>query len=204
MNRLSRILLLLPFTLVGTTLSRGADPEPPGTTPYYPLAVGNTWIYKVGENRFALKVTKMEKVKADKKEVDAAKLELIVNDKSVSFEHIGVTADALVRYTFEGKPATPPIPFLKLPPKKGATWKIESKVDGQVLKGDFVAGEEKQVKVPAGVFNAVTVTGKDLEVNGVKLTLVYYFAEKVGMIKQVIEFAGQKAIIELERFEPAK
>jgi hypothetical protein len=201
MTRSSRVVLLIPFLLACAGLTRAAD-EKTLTTPYYPLTVGNTWTYRVGENHFALKVTKMEEV-GDKKKVNAARVELIVNNKPTSFEHIAVTPDALVRYTFEGKVADPPIPFLKLPPKKDTKWKVESRVDGQQLKGEFTEGEE-EITVPAGKFKTVTVTGKDIEVNGVKMNLTYYFAEKVGMVKQVIEYAGQKAVIELEQFEPAK
>jgi hypothetical protein len=201
MTRCSRVLLLIPVLLACAGLTRAAD-EKTLTTPYYPLTVGNTWTYRVGENHFSLKVAKMEEV-GDKKKAKAARVELIVNGKPTSFEHIGVTADALVRYTFEGKNADPPIPFLKLPPKKGTTWNVESRVDGQLLKGTFTEGEE-EITVPAGKFKAITVTGKDIEVNGVKMNLTYYFAEKVGMVKQVIEYAGQKAVIELEQFEPAK
>ncbi len=144
----------------------------------------------------------MEEVGTEKK-TSCARVELIVKDKVVSFENLAVKDGALLRFTFEGKLATPPIPFLKLPPKKGESWPVESVIDGQKLKGTFTAGEE-EVKVAAGTFKTVTVTGKDLEVNGVKMTLTYYFAEKVGMVKQVIEYAGQKAIIELEEFKPAK
>ncbi len=61
------------------------------------------------------------------------------------------------------------------------------------------------VKVPAGEFKkVVTVTSKDLKANGVPLNITYYFAEKVGMVKQVVELSGQKVIIELERFDMAK
>ncbi len=64
---------------------------------------------------------------------------------------------------------------------------------------------EKEVKVPAGTYKAIPVAGQDIEANGVKITrLTYYFAENVGMVKQVIEIENNKIIIELERFEQAK
>jgi hypothetical protein len=209
MSRLSRTLLLSSLIVVFIGQTRAAD-EKMLTTPYYPLVVGNSWLYRVGENHFTLKVAKLEEV-GDKKKTTCARVEMIVNNKPVSFEHLAVTSDALVRYTFEGKEANPPIPFLKLPPKKGATWNIESRVDGQLLKGTFTAGEEEttvpmaiSMTNPTGKMKTVTVTGKDIDVNGVKMNLTYYFAEKIGMVKQVIEYAGQKAVIELEKFEPAK
>jgi hypothetical protein len=205
MTRSLSTLLLLSLLLACTGLSRAADEKKMPTTPFYPLAVGNTWSYRVGENHFSLKVAKAEEVEdKQKKKTPCVRMELIVNGKTTSFEQIGVTSDAVVRYTFEGKTADPPIPFLKLPPKKGETWKFESRVDGQLVKGTFTAGEEDATVVPAGKYKTVTVIGKDIEVNGVKMNLTYHFAENVGMVKQVIEYAGQKAVIELEKFEPAK
>ena len=176
---------------------RSDDKAP--STPYYPLAVGSTWSYRAGDNHFVLKVAEVKTVGGAAR----AKLDLIINGKVISHEHVGVTKEGVVRYTFEGKEAKPPIDFLRLPPKAGTTWKVESKVDGQALKGTFKQGEE-EVKVPAGTFKAVTVTGQDIEANGVKLSLTYYFAEKVGMVKQVLEMAKHKIVIELERYEPGK
>jgi hypothetical protein len=175
-------------------------PAPPAKTGYFPLVVGNTWTYRVGENRFALKVAGFDKVG----DLRCARLETIVNNKSVAQEHVAVTAKGVVRTKFDGKDAKPPILFLELPAKKDATWNVESKIDGQALKGTFVEGEEEKVEVPAGAFKTVTVRSKGLEVNGVKVELTYYFADKVGMVKQVVEYAGQKAVIELEKFEPGK
>jgi hypothetical protein len=199
MKRFSRCLVLFALLLFLTPAARPAEGGP--DTPYFPLKVGTTWHYKVGQNRFSLKVAKHEKVG----KVDAARVELIINGKTTSFEHVGVTADAVLRYSFEGKQADPPITVLKLPPRKGASWKVESKVDGHLMKGTFTIGEEENVKVPADTYKkTITVTGKDMEVNGVKLNVTYYFAEKVGMVKQVLEMANQKVIIELEKYEPGK
>ena len=170
------------------------------TTPYFPLEVGSVWSYRCGENQFQLKVTKFEKVGT----TNCARVELFVNNKSEAAENIAVTKDGVLRFSFDGKKAEPPIPFLKLPVKDKETWKVESKVDGQPLKGSFTSGTKDDVKVPAGNYKTVTVTGVDLEANGVKLGLTYYFAENVGMVKQVIDIAGQKVVIELEKYEPAK
>ena len=175
--------------------------DAPLTTPYFPLAVGSKWSYRCGENRFQLKVVKFEKVGT----TNCARVELFVNNKSEAFEHIAVTKDGVVRFSFDNKKAEPPILFLKLPIKDKETWKVESKVDGHPLKGSFTSGTEADVKVPARTYEkTVTVTGTDLEANGVKLSLKYYFAENVGMVKQVIDIAGQKIVIELEKYEPAK
>ncbi len=163
------------------------------TTPYYPLAVGTTWDYKAGDNKFTLKVTKHEKVG----NALCARVGMFVKDKEQSFEHISVTKDGVYRNTFEGKEATPPVLFLKLPPKKDETWKVDSKVGGEAVKGTFKNNGEEEVKVPAGSYKAWVVASQDLEANGVKMSVTYYFAEKVGMVKQLVEVSGQKIVIEL-------
>lgn len=200
--------LLAVLVLIGgsVTLSLADDKMP--ATPYYPLNVGDTWTYRAGDNRFSLKVAEIKTVEGKPR----AKVELLVNNKAVSSEQIGVTKDGVVRYTFEGKEAKPPIEFLKLPPKPDVTWKIDSEVietapnaTKHTVKGSFKSGKEEEVKVTAGTYKAVTVTGQDIEADGVKIQkLTYYFAENVGMVKQVIELEGNTIVIELETYEPVK
>jgi len=192
------LLLALAILIVaGPQTGRGEDKKPDPFT--YPLAVGTAWTYRVGENRYKMTVTKTEKVG----KTDCARLEMKVGDKVVSFEHVAIEGGKLARYSFEGKPIAPPIVFLEVPPAKGKTWKVESKIDGQVLKGSFVIGEEK-VKVAGGTFDTFTVTSQGLQVNGVKATIKYYFATGVGMVKKEIEMAGPKVVFELEKYEPGK
>jgi hypothetical protein len=196
MVRLSRVLSAFLLLTLCVGLARAQAPA----TLYYPVVVGATWTYRAGDNRFQIKVAEVKDVAG----VTRAKLDLIVGDKVISHEHVGVAKDGVYRYTFEGKEAKPPIKFLELPVKKDATWSVDSKVEGQALTGSFKSGEE-DVKVPAGEYKkAVTVTGKDIKANGVPLGITYYFAEKVGMVKQVIDLAGQKVVIELENFEVPK
>jgi hypothetical protein len=198
MLRLARSLSAVVLVAAVVGLARAGDKAPESS--YYPVAVGTTWTYRAGDNRFQIKVAEVKVVAG----VARAKLDLIVNDKVVSHEHVGVTKDGVSRFSFEGKEAKPPIKFLELPPKKDATWPIDSKVEGQPLVGAFKSGEE-DVKVPAGEYKkAITVSSKELKANGVPLSITYYFAEKVGMVKQVVELSGQKVIIELERFDMGK
>jgi hypothetical protein len=196
-----RYLLLSTALLLAAGLGRTAD-EPMRTSVYFPTAVGTTWKYRVGENHYSVKVTKHEKIG----NLMCARLEMVVNKKTVMTEHIAVTSDAIVRAAFDGKALNPPFPILKLPPRDGDTWKswtVESKMDGQTFKGTLKAGEQKDLKVIDTKYpSVVTVTGKDLEVNGAKMNLTYYFAEKFGMVRQVTELAGQKIVVELEKFEP--
>src|SRR5262245_56953289 len=117
--------------------------EPPKAGPFeFPLKVGTEWTYRVGDNRYLLKAAKLEKVGGQ----ECVRLEMIVNGSVVSHEHMAVAripkgSDkegvlAVMRYSFEGKVATPPIPVLLLPENEKA-WRVDSKIAGQPLKGLF-------------------------------------------------------------------
>jgi hypothetical protein len=175
----------------------------------FPLKVGTVWTYRVAENRYTLTAAKLETVGKQ----ECVRIEMKIGDKAVSFEHLALAripkgSDeentlAVMRYSFEGKEATPPIPMLLIPDEKKA-WRVNSKIDGKDLVGTFRKIEE-DVKVPAGVFTkAVKVTADNLRVNGVDLNITYWFVSGVGMVKQEAEMAGSKVVIELERMEKPK
>ena len=170
----------------------------------FPLKVGATWIYRVGENTYTTKLTKFEPVG----KTECARLDMTINGKAASFEHVAIGTDkdgvsSVMRYTFEGKQASPPITFLQLPADK-TSWRVESKLDGQTLKGTFRKTEE-DVKVPAGDYKkAVKVSSDGLKVNNVDLTVTWWFVSGVGLVKQEADLAGQRVIIELEKYEPGK
>jgi hypothetical protein len=190
----------LTLALAAATAAAAADDLK--SSPYYPLKVGAAWSYKAGDGKFTLRVAKTEKVKDDV----CARVEYVRESKAEGSELIAVKDDGVFRFAFDDKTAEPPLLFLKLPPKKGETWKVESKVKGkteETIKGTFKSGEE-EVKVPAGNYKCIVVSCDDLDANGMKMAVTCYYAENVGLVKQVIEAAGQKTVIELEKYEPAK
>jgi hypothetical protein len=169
-------------------------------TPYFPLQVGNTWTYRVGDNKIIYRVSKHEKVG----DLLCARVEMLMGDSVKSYEHIAVKDDGVYRCSFEGKETKPPICILKLPPKKDQSWDVATTVGGESLKGSFKSGAEDGVKVPADTYKTITTSSKDLDAAGMKIDCTYWFAEKVGMVKQEITVMNQKVLLELEKFEPAK
>jgi len=194
MKALSSVLLALSLLLPSALQAQ----EEPTSSPYYPLKVGSTWHYRAGENKFLLRVARHEMVAG----VMTARVELVVDGKVQSFEHIGASKEGLFRYSFDSKELKPPVRFLQIPPSKGASWKVDSKYNNETLTGTFTLGEA-EATVPAGTYKTVTSTGKDLDANGTKVDVTYFFAENLGMVKQIIEIAGQKVVIELEKFDKA-
>ncbi len=183
-----------------------ATPDLASATPYYPLQVGNTWYYKIADNKYSLKVAKYEKVG----DVECARVEMIVEDQVKVVEDITVTKDGVARVAYDGKRAEPPLVFLKLPFQKDQTWEVNTvvgktdKSPGEKVTGTLKAGEAPKVQVPAGTYDTITVTSQNLQANGMPLNFTYYFAKGMGMVKQEIDVSGQKVVIELEKFEPAK
>jgi len=200
MRNLSSAGLALPLLLVLGTAARTADKAP--ETPYFPLKVGDSWDYRMGDTKFTLKVAKFEEV--DKQ--NCARVEMTVGGKLHSYDLLAVKADGVYRYVTDGNKAEPPVCFLKLPPKKDETWKVESSVAGMgKLTGTFKSGEVEEVKVGDKKYEkVVTVSSDDMMAGGQKISVTYYFAKDVGMVKQTLSVNGQQAVIELEKFEPAK
>jgi hypothetical protein len=176
-------------------------------TPYYPLQVGTTWHYKAGDGKFTIRVTRHEKVG----DVLCARLEATRDGKVIAWQHLSVTADGVYRHdltdqhtgTAVTQSPRPPMLVLKLPPKSGETWKVDSRADGKTFRGSFKI-DEQEVKIPAGAFKAVRVTSQDLEINGLKPVITTYFASGAGMVKQTIQEGDSKIEIELEKLETAK
>ncbi len=175
-------------------------------TPYYPLQVGTTWHYRSGDGKFTIRVVRHEKAG----DTLCALLETTRDGKAVGSEHLAVAADGVYRHdlTAMRPPAVqqtlkPPMLVLKLPPKKGDSWKVDSTSEGKTFRGGFHV-EEQEITVPAGTYKAFRVASQDLEVNSLKPIIITYYAAGVGMVKQVIEVGGAKVEIELVKFEAGR
>lgn len=161
---------------------------------FYPLKKDSTWTYKVGSNSIIMKVTEVK--------ADGAKLETIVNNKSVASEQILVKDDGIYRTAINGVKPDNPVKILELPPKKDATWNVETKIQGQLIKGKFTTSEE-DITVPHGKYKATKVTGDNFEIAGMTTKVSYWFVPNVGIAKLSFELGGMKADLELEKYEAA-
>src|SRR5260370_25258892 len=123
MQYLSRALLALPLALALGTAARAAD-ETPKTSDYYPLKVGNVWIYKISDVKFEMRVKSFESVDGQL----CARIEMSVNGNPQAVEHVAVKDDGVYRYKFQDKKAEPAVPFLKLPPAPCETWEVSSSI----------------------------------------------------------------------------
>src|SRR5947209_10767141 len=144
------------FLAVACTLSAQ---ETGKDSPYYPLKKDTTWTYKVMGNSIVMKVTGSDK--------DGTKVETIVNGKAIASEHIIVKDDGVYRTQINGQKPDAPVRFLKLPPKAGESWEVDTKIQGQAIKGKFETSNE-EVTVTAGKYKTLKVEGKDFDIAGMK------------------------------------
>ncbi len=218
MPRLIRVAILSIVLCVPTPHSTGQ--EKLKETPFYPLQVGTTWHYRLGESKITVRVVKHEKVG----DVLCALLESKREGKVGGREHLAVKDQGVYRYDvssffnsdtprlktkageeFRTETLKPPMLVLKLPPKIGDVWKVASQGEVEVFRGNFKVDEEQEITVPAGKFKAFRVIGQDVEGTALKPAPVIttYYAQGVGMVKQLIDIGDAKAEIVLEKFEAA-
>jgi DUF3108-like len=198
---------ILAALLLTVSPSHGQDKTKEEGRDYFPLKEGMSWTYKTGDRSIIVRVTGF-----DKKNTARAILKTYFKDKDkeelVATEHVGIATlnkeHGVYRFSFEGSEAEPPLLFLPLPPKDKKKWQVESKIGGRTVKGSFVLGEQKDVKVPAGTYNTVTVTSENLMIDSDNASIKYYFAPKVGMVKQEVTAGDLKQTIELQKFEEGK
>ena len=230
MRSLACVLLLVLAGALASPL--GAQDEKSYNTDYYPLKVGNKWTYRAGnaqQQQVVVEVTKVEALKKINKDKTTARttvenvaayvLKITSGDK-IMFERVGVLPDGLYRlpgatkdielpggvYRFEaaGKEINPPECFLRLPLVKGASWEVDSESAGVKIKGTFV-GNDDAVAVPAGKFQTMTVASKDLQLGSQPMTMEYWFAPQVGVVKQRAQVGSNfQTTLELQKFEAAK
>jgi len=200
---MNRVVTPLAGLLIVLGLSRApAADEKIKESPYYPLKIGTKWHYRVGANSFVMHVAKHEKVDG----TVCALLETSRDGQVLTNEQIGIKDDGIYRFSIAGQKPDNPFRILKLPAKKGDTWKVESKIGAQSFKGSFTVGEA-EVTVPAGKYKAITAASDGFEIpddngNFLKITFNFWFVEKVGLVKQTIKIADKpEVVIELEKYE---
>jgi hypothetical protein len=195
MKRLAGLSVLIVLTLAITVPAQeGATPHP-----YYPLKVGSEWVYKVQGGPIKVKVASAEKVSG----ANGYKLETSAGNKVSASETVAVTKEGVQRFNVNGLNPTTPILFLPMDPDVTKEWSVDTEVSNQKIKGNFVATKEK-VTVPAGTYDAVKVSGKDMTIGATSTTVEYWYAKDVGIVKLKFTLGSQDATLELESYTAGK
>jgi len=182
-----------------------APPTPPAPAPapaavatsdYYPLKVGNTWTYRIDEQRTL-------EMKVDKIDAGEATIVTVAAGRQVAKDTIKVQADGIYRTKINDLAITPPIKILALPPTKDATWDINSKVQDKAIVGKMTVKDVKEkLKLKDGKeYECVFVDGPDFKVDGSATKMKIWFAAGKGIVKLTYETNQQEATLELADFK---
>ena len=167
----------------------------------FPLKAKSKWVYKVVDQEVVVEVTGTEKFNNE----DCTKLETKVGGQVKASELYFVKPDGVYRAKVKDDKIDPPVKILALPVKKNESWKVNSKVGAQTVKGEFKIKDDKEkVKVPAGEFEAVVVEGTDLDIAGTKTTVKQWFVPGKGIVKLSYSIQGNESSLELKEYTEGK
>jgi hypothetical protein len=171
------------------------EPAAPGEE-LFPLALGNSWTYKVGgqDDRFIVRAAKLEMVGGQ----TCFLLEARLRDKVVATEHLAFTKEGLCRFKVDKEEVQPPVCVLQLPAAKATKWEKTYQLGGRSATANFSASAS-EVTVPAGKYKTVNVVA-DMNGGPMRLTTISY-ADGVGPVKQIINEGKRTLVLELEKFE---
>lgn len=175
---------------------------------YYPLAEGHTWTYQVTGNPDATETVKKVSGKEKVGELDC----FVVEDSGMGgdMQKMILSADKdglwVRRMRRELKD---PWMWLKLPLAKGNVWKstLASAETDRTATLEFVAGDEEEIKVPAGSYKTrrVTMTGSERKST---IELIMWLAPDVGEVKRRVTITKKEepreVTYELLKFEKGK
>lgn len=171
-------------------------------TDLFPVKNGTKSVYKVADQEVTVIVSGPGEKIGDKETV---KFDTKVGDQVKASELYYVAADGVYRAKVKEDKVEPPVKILAIPATKGASWKVDSKVGNQAVKGEFKITDDKaKIKVPAGEFETVLVEGNDFDIAGTKTTVKQWFAPGKGIVKLTYVIQGTESTLELSKFEEGK
>jgi hypothetical protein len=191
-----RFAVALLALVAGCQPATRPEPTRVAASPYYPLQVGTTWVYRGPDHERVMRVARDEMVNG----VPCALVESLRDGTVIEANDVCAKPDGVYILAANGDKLSAPLRILKLPPRNGATWRVNFHKDGKRSQGVYVMGED-DVEVPAGKYHAVTLQGEIREGTRSTLTFTYWFARGVGIVKQVLREGDRKTVYELESFE---
>jgi len=198
-------LIFILLALFGEVLAQQTPPPPD----YFPAQVGLEWHYHItSSGGYEMDIKNVLTERTDPKETGYnVVIKSFSSQESVSYylkqpgwvylletkmPQTGFTMD----YVDDQK-------FLQNPLKVDSGWDWKGKAVTATSSQDWeqswnVVGTES-VEVPAGKFSAVKVTSESTS-SGVKTKYVYWYVDKVGLVKSTTESSGQTTDMVLTKF----
>jgi hypothetical protein len=189
--------ILAGLSLAIVAASGPAAPVPKGKAPpdYYPLKVGATRVYQVGESTITTRVAAVDK----KDGVSTATIETLVTDKIVSTEKLQVSDRGVFRIELNKLAIVPPICILRLPVRSGDAWQVDSRISDQPVTVQFVQRGNEAISVPLDDYKTVRVDGSG-SIAGTQTDVSYWFAPDVGIVRIRYRVSGTESSLELKEY----
>ena len=174
-------------------------------SPWFPAAEGTTWHYRAAGKKVVVKVTKHEKQAG----VMCARFETLDKDSVIAVQHVAIDGKEVRRMAHNGEKLEPPLVLFKLPPARGQSWDVDSKMTNRsgtdTIAGKFTTDEDdgKSSWLPGPSRKLLRVTA-ELTIDGQKTTVVSWYEEKVGLVRQRITAGGNSFELELEKIDLPK
>jgi hypothetical protein len=159
-----------------------------------PIVLGTRWVYIDQEDEeVTFEITKSVQEKTGETTIELSR----VNEAGKRHcETLRVSKNGIFRTHVENRQLVVPLCILKLPSKNDAKWELLNKAGNLERKGVARLESAKEVKVPAGKYQAVQVT-MDFLVNEDKDSISCWYGSGVGLVKMV-DNSGSK--LELKSF----
>lgn len=198
--------LALTALITGVTFlvaQEKTDPKAPRPN-YYPLVKGHKWEFQIDSQRGQVEAVS-EVIKVESKDgVTTATIEIRQPGQPVKVaETIRVTADKMTRLAFGFTRLPTPVTMLKFPVTPGDSWTEKIIIRNSEIEVRTTVREPEELKLPAGAFRAVPVV-MEYTFADQKARLTNWYADGVGVVKQMIERPDLKVVSELKKFTPAK
>jgi hypothetical protein len=185
---------------VAVVVASTAVAQTPGPD-FFPLKKGSKWVYKVQDQEVTVVVAGTEKLGTE----ECTKVDTMVGGQVKASELYFVKSDGVYRAKVKEDKVDPPVRILQLPAKKGDSWKIDSKVGTQTVKGEFKLTDDKaKVKVGTTEYDALLVEGNDLDIAGTKTSVKQWFVAGKGIVKLSYKIQDTEATLELKEYTEGK
>ena len=208
---LAVLILIMPFASLTKGGAKG-EKEQAKADAYFPLQIGNSWVYECYDpddpqkkEIITVRVAKTETIDGMSLTVLSTKADapdaILLLPKA---KYVKWTDKGFYRCRVDGLVLDPPILELKSPIKPGDKWEGTF----HLAKDDVVSytcetGEEA-IEVPAGKFNTLRVKTTTKSGGTVFTTVTVWYARDVGEVKSVNKILRSETVQELKKFELKK
>lgn len=193
------MILILLCALVGISVVHGADSG--DARAYFPLKVGNKWMYEVTlpdktKTQLILGIVPNDgdtlKMGVRLNGVDIEETHFAEDEKGISKVKV-ITLNGAVQYL-------PNQPVLPAKIALGTSWNWASQNDKQREKVTITSLKEK-VEVPAGKFDAILVKSEGVDPSETPYLDLAWYAKGVGVVKETFTVNNQTRVQELVKYE---